>query len=65
MTTSVTLWLLLAISDGSYNRGTVTKVGQFATAKDCEAVRSAILKAEKDNLKALCVQARLVAEAVK
>lgn len=53
--TTVTVWLLIAVSMGSYNRGTVTTVGQFVSAQDCEAVRKAI----PNDATTICVQAKL------
>lgn len=54
--TTVTVWLLIAVSMGYYNKGTVTTVGKFETAQDCEAVRRKI----PDEATTLCVQAKLV-----
>lgn len=55
--TTVIVWLLIAVSTGTYNRGTVTVVGSFATVTDCQAVRKHI---PGNNTDTACVQAKLL-----
>lgn len=56
---TILVWLLISVSDGSYNRGNVTVVERFATLKDCEHVRAATPKAEMQQ-EMRCVQANIV-----
>lgn len=64
MSATVVVWILLAASAASHNRGSVTVVGHFESGADCGTVISA-LKAQPDNALAhsvdyRCVQARIV-----
>ena len=49
-----TIWLLIAISSGSYNRGNVTSV-EFADQRACIVAREQIKQVEQDSLATLCV----------
>ena len=53
--TKIVVWLLIATSNGYYNRGTVTVIGQFPAKQDCEAVKS-VLNGDSNGV---CVQATL------
>jgi hypothetical protein len=57
---TILVWMLLSTSDGVYNRGTVTVVGHFPDAEQCEHVRKNI--PNTDSLNSRCVQAKLVVE---
>ena len=54
--TAITLWLLIAVSDGSYNRGNVTVVERFTSAEQCEHVRKSIANVGSGH-EMRCVQA--------
>ena len=51
--TSVTVWLLIAISNASYNRGTANTLATFATAQSCEQTRARI---PSESTIVVCVQ---------
>ena len=54
--TSVTVWLLIAISNASYNRGTANTLATFATAQSCEQTRARI---PPESTILVCVQATI------
>lgn len=56
--TIITLWLLLSVSDGSYNRGNALVVERFATAEQCEHVRKHLAKLGSGH-DTQCVQAQV------
>ena len=49
-----TIWLLIAISSGSYNRGNVSSV-EFADRQACIVAREQIKQVGQNNLATLCV----------
>jgi hypothetical protein len=51
-----TIWLLLAISTGAYNGGTVTVVERFQSLQDCRVAMQAI-DTSGMRVTAMCVQA--------
>ena len=55
------VWLLVTVSDGSNNRGTVTYSPPLATIEDCQKIKNQV---ESNNLTArtYCVQVRKVIE---
>lgn len=55
------VWLLIVTSDGYYNRGTVTNVGQFPTLRDCEFVQKSLPGAGQiADFKSRCIQATVM-----
>ena len=55
----IMVWLLIAQSDGVYNRGNVSVVERFASEVQCEHVRKNI-PGSGNNFDAKCVQARVL-----
>ena len=59
--TIITVWLLLMVSDGSYNHGTVTVIDNFPTREACLFVLQNIpLTRGGEASAARCVQAQRV-----
>lgn len=56
---TVLVWLLIAISSGSYNRGTTTVVEKFSSKEDCMDVANTLRKSPVD---LYCVPAKIVVE---
>lgn len=46
---SIAVWLLIAVSDGAYNRGTTTTIAQLPTAEACDALKTNIEKQIRRN----------------
>lgn len=61
---TITIWILLAVSVGGYNSGTVTVVDRFATAADCGSFVADIMAQPKSYaaraVEYRCVQAKVV-----
>ena len=58
--TTITLWLLLAASNGAYNGGTVVVVDRFAAANDCWAVVEKIKNRKGfDQVEFTCTEAKV------
>ena len=55
--TTVVVWLLISVSAGYYNEGTVTVLERFPSAGDCEYVRQRMPSAHASSR---CVQAKIV-----
>lgn len=51
------VWLLVTISDGAYNRGTVSYSPPLATLEDCQRIQKSI---ESSQLYTRCVEVRKV-----
>jgi hypothetical protein len=60
MTETIVLWLLVAVSDGGNNRGTVSVVERFVSKQACEDVSGQIPRAG-DNVLTRCIRAELPA----
>lgn len=58
MLNTVTIWLLISVSGGPYNTGTVTVIERFATAEACQDVLKQVPYAGT-LLSAKCVQAKV------
>lgn len=58
MLTTVTIWLLISVSGGNSNMGTLTVVERFATAEACQEVLKQVPHAGT-LLLAKCVQAKV------
>lgn len=56
--TEALVWMLIAVSGGGSNHGTVTFVGNFKSEVQCEHVRKAIV--QMDYLSAKCIQANVL-----
>lgn len=56
--TTMLVWLLIATSDGYYNRGSVTTVERFASKTNCEHVLNNI--PNKHSVEAKCIQAEIL-----
>jgi hypothetical protein len=39
---SIAVWLLIAVSEGTYNRGTTTTIAQLPTAEACSELKVGI-----------------------
>jgi hypothetical protein len=57
--TVMTLWLLIAVSDASNNRGNVSVVERFATQQECFNVRVPLERLADGSAKLLCVEAKV------
>jgi hypothetical protein len=57
---TVVVWLLIAVSDGYYNRGSVAVVERFVSQRACEDVRGQIPMAGKE-VQTKCIAAQLPA----
>lgn len=56
----ITVWLLILVTDGSYNRGSVTELAKFSSAKECQRVAQLIPdNGGKNNLRR-CIQATIL-----
>lgn len=55
---TIVVWLLISISAGPYNEGTVTCVGRFVNQNDCEFVRQEVLK--MGNVRTSCIRAKIL-----
>lgn len=53
------LWILVAVSDGSYNHGTPVVIGHFVKVEQCEHVRASTEAIIKNNVQARCIQAEV------
>lgn len=42
----ITIWLLVAVSNGSYNMGTSTVIDRFSSNETCEEVRKQMYEGE-------------------
>ena len=57
----VILYMLIAISDGHYNRGTVTHIADFSSESKCTAVASQLVEDSWiQNSKVKCVPAEVL-----
>lgn len=56
---TITVWLLVAVSTGYYNHGSVSTVAEFPTAAACEHVRKSIPNVGQ-TVAARCIQATVV-----
>ena len=56
---TVLVWLLIAISSGSYNQGTTTVVEKFSSKEDCMEVANTL---SKNTVDLYCVPAKIVVE---
>jgi len=56
---TVTVWILITISTGYYNKGSASVIAQFPTLDDCRIVAQSIrnLRVETEPL---CTQAKVV-----
>lgn len=61
----ISMWLLITISTGSYNRGNVTVVERFPTVQECEKVRAEVrsLDINENSVSSRCIQATVFANA--
>lgn len=55
----VIVYILIAISDGAYNRGQVVDVAKFGSLEKCHAV---IKQIETDQAELSCVKAEILVE---
>lgn len=55
--TTYLVWILIAVSGGTYNAGTVTQIANFKTLEECQHVLKNI---PSSNLSARCIQAEIV-----
>ena len=53
-----TVWLLIIVSGGAYNTGTVTTVEKFKTQQQCQHVISSLPK--RHSFEASCIQANIL-----
>lgn len=61
--TEITIWILVAFSNGAYNGGNSTVIDRFASEEACVAARAQTWNAEKtfNNQKwATCIKAKVV-----
>lgn len=57
---TIIVWLLISVSDASYNKGTLTVVGKFPDENSCKYVEQNLPL--KDSISAKCIQAKIVKE---
>lgn len=58
--TTITLWLLVSISDAAHNRGTAVVIGTFSTQQHCINVREPVKRLAGGSANAECIQATVV-----
>lgn len=57
----IVVYILIAISDGSYNYGTVTTIAQFASLEKCNQTASQVSGNNRPNsVRAKCVKAEIL-----
>jgi hypothetical protein len=56
---TILVWLLVSVSDGAYNRGTVTYSPPLATLEDCVRIQKNI---QSNNMYTYCVQVNMKVE---
>jgi hypothetical protein len=56
---TILVWLLVSVSDGAYNRGTVVYSPPLATLEDCVRIQKNI---QSNNVYTYCVQVNMKAE---
>lgn len=57
---TIIVWLLISVSDASYNRGTLTVVGKFPDENSCKYVEQNLPHSSAIQTK--CIQAKIVKE---
>lgn len=58
--TTLTVWLLISMSFGTYNVGTVTPIAQFATESECVVVQNQIRTVIKGSAVVKCFEANIL-----
>ncbi len=56
---TILVWLLVSVSDGAYNRGTVVYSPPLATLADCVRIQKNI---EKNSIYTYCIQVNMKVE---
>lgn len=58
----IAVWLLIAVSGGSYNQGTTTTIAQLPTSEACDALKTNIeKKLRRRGVGFICVAATVAA----
>lgn len=55
----ITVWLLILVSDGSYNRGNATELAKFSSAVECQRV-GVLIPGSRGNVIRKCIQATIL-----